>query len=202
MVDLSPRLVVLAVHRSDVALGCMRPGSIQCFLLMDQQQRLQQALGFDADELEANRRGQLSDEQRRRLTRQNKSLIAIARVFGLLFTLAATAAISWGITSPDAISTDPRRSGINLGYALGGVMGFLALVSAFMGFGAGAPSGSVRHKEGTVTIEASPVAGEITLRVGNDPVQLLAEAAPAFVEGARYRVHTMDGRVISAEQLG
>jgi hypothetical protein len=166
---------------------------------------LMTAFSFDADDLEANRRGRLSSRQRVNLRASNQAMVIMGTVM-IGVTYLFLAFMPWMMGDTAASGDDGK-----IGLVIGGVLiTLLLLVSVVRGYWQmrGQVHGWVREAEG---VAASPVVGGDsavtrlvrTARVGTLAVPLVsADHARALQPGVRYRVYYLPGplpRVLSVD---
>lgn len=161
---------------------------------------LEQALRFDAADLQANRGGRLSPRQTQALRTAWRRTLALHAGLLLAITLGATIALFLGWRTESPVLT---IVGIALTVCNAFVLGLLAQAAMrFRGDTSGTP---VRVLEGQAerTLRVNPRARSAAyfVRLGGGEIRVNKPVFNAFAEGGRYRVYRApaSGQVLSAE---
>jgi hypothetical protein len=145
------------------------------------------ALGFTADDLAANRAGQLSAAQDARLRQawRRQLIVTVSLVIALMF--GATFALFFGQRNDSAVLS---FIGILLTVINAGVVGLAA--QAYLRVNGDRARGGVLATSGAITRTLRVVSGRVTvcvIKLGGDEVIVSKPVFNAFEEGGRYTLY-------------
>lgn len=156
-----------------------------------------EALGFSADDLAANRAGQLSERQRQQLRRAHLRLMRSLIVIVSGIVLLATGALYLGSSSGRIVFT---LIGITLTLVNAGLVGFAAQQRLRYRADTAAP---VRAQSSTVhrVLRVSGRSPAYLIRLEGEELRVNKRVFNAFVEGERYWLYRAgsSGTLLSAE---